>query len=89
MKGFLCRNVLTSLRRTHYTNDVVGVFQSLFIGDKLSFAKKYLAFGFLFFWGKKGEAGRAESLRKVDGLVVDILTLVADKFVLVVYKKGT
>ena len=56
-----------------------------FIGDELSFAKKYLAFGFLFFWGKKGEAGWVESLRKVDGLVVDILTLVADTFYLLLF----
>ena len=58
----------------------MGVFQSLFIGDELSFVEKYLAFGFLFYCGKRGEAGRVESLGKVDGLVVDILTLVADKF---------
>ena len=34
----------------------------------------------LFFLWEKVRAGWVESLRKVDGLVVDILTLVADKF---------
>ena len=41
---------------------------------------------FVFFCVKKREAGRVEGLRKVDGLVVDILTLVADKLFLVILK---
>ena len=45
---FLRKNVPTYLSRTHHTNAVVGVFQSLFIGNKLSFLEKYLVFGFVF-----------------------------------------
>ena len=89
MKGFLYKNAPTYLSRTHHTNAVVGVFQSLFYWWRTFFCEKIPGLWVSFFLGKKREAGRVESLGKVDGLVVDILTLVADKFFLVVYKKGT
>ena len=48
MEMFLRKYTPTCLEGTHLTNAVAGVLQPLFIGDKLSFAKKYLAFRFLF-----------------------------------------
>ena len=51
-----------------------------FIANQFLFLKKIPGLCVCFFCVKKREAGRVEGLRKVDGLVVDILTLVADKF---------
>ena len=63
MEMVLGKYTPTYLKGTHPTNAVVGVLQSLFIGDELSFLKKNQAFTFaLFFvllWEKvRGWVGR-------------------------------
>ena len=63
------------------------VLQSPFIANKLLFLKKRPGLCFVFFCEKSKRLGGLEVLRKVDGLVVDILTLVADKFLVIL--KGT
>ena len=68
-------------------DDVVVVLQPLFTANQRLFLKNYPVFGFVFSAEKSERLGGSEVLRKVRRFCVDILLLVADRFLVIL--KGT